>query len=280
MTDEVKKEALNGVDATADSTRIIDPHRRFMRSIPRPKHGSQALALADYTYAVPQPPEKVYYEYKVPAGEWGELGNDSVGDCEIARLMHIIMSATAHTGTMLAPTVEETMAVYSAISGYDPAQRQPDGSNPTDTGCNSEDVFDYWQNTGISISGQLHKIAAWVKIASTPEAIKQAIWLFGAASIDIAVYQSMMDQTDAGRAWDQPLGQVLGYHAVPYMGYGHAGLTCVTWGRLQQTGWPTCLQIMQAAYAVVTPEWINAGGEAQNGFNLAALREALGAMKS
>ena len=248
---------------------------KFLQSLPQPKYTGPILQLSDYTAALDRYPAKVYWEYKVPAGEWEMLGNDAVGDCEIARLLHIIMSATAHTGTMLVPTVAEALAVYSAISGYDPSQTQPDGSNPTDVGCNSADVFNYWQNTGITIGGVVHKIAAWVQVASTIDAIKKAIWLFGAASIDIAVYQSMMDQTNANRAWDNPTGDLLGYHAVPGMGFGKAGLTVITWAALQQMGWPTCLQIMQAAYAVITPEWIAANGKAPNGFDLAALQAAL-----
>jgi hypothetical protein len=251
---------------------------KLMPALPDPKYTGPILQLSKYTAALSPCPAKVYWEYKVPAGAWEMLGNDTVGDCEIARILHIIMSATAHTGTMLVPTVDEALAVYAAISGYDPSQTQPDGSNPTDVGCNSEDVFNYWQKTGITIGGVVHNIAAWVQIASTADAIKQAIWLFGAASIDIQVFQSMMDQTNAKQPWDNPTGNLLGYHAVPGMGFGSEGLTVITWAALQQMGWPTCLQIMQAAYAVITPEWIAANGKAPNGFDLATLQTDLVAM--
>src|ERR1700687_2807408 len=113
----------------------------LLAAFPPPKYTGPILQLEKYTAAVPDAPRKVYYEYKIPAGEWGMLGNDTVGDCEIARLLHIIMSATAHTGTMLIPTVDKAIAVYSAISGYDP------NDPSTDVGCNSADVFNYWQNT-------------------------------------------------------------------------------------------------------------------------------------
>ena len=252
---------------------------KFMQSLPKPKYKGTILQLSKYTSKLAAPPAKVYWEYKVPPGEWEMLGNDTVGDCEIARLLHIIMSASAHTGKMLVPTVAEALAVYSAITGYDPSQTQPDGSNPTDTGCNSDDVFNYWQKTGISIGGVIHKIAGWVQIGSTAAAIKQAIWLFGAASIDIQVFQSMMDQTNAKQAWDNPTGDSLGYHAVPGMGFGAAGLTVITWAMLQQMGWPICLQIMQGAYAVITPEWIAQNGKTPNGFDLAALRADMAAMR-
>ena len=134
--------------------------------------------------------------------------------------------------------------------------------------------MNYWQTTGIVG----HKIAGWVQVASTQAAIEQAIWLFGAAALDIAVYQSMMDQTNAGQAWDNPSGDLLGYHAIPGMGFGSAGLTNVTWGQLQQVGWPTLLQILQGVYAAVTQDWIEQNGNAPNGFDLAALLSDLQAV--
>jgi hypothetical protein len=243
-----------------------------MKAIPPSKYSGKVLKLSDYTSALVSPPAKVYWEYKVPDGEWQMLGNDTVGDCEIARLMHLIMCATAHTGKMIIPTVAEALAVYSAISGYDPSQTQPDGSNPTDVGCNSADVFNYWQNTGIMIGGVLHKIAAWVQVGSDAASIKQAVWLFGGCSLDIAVYESMMNQFQAGQAWDDPTGEVDGYHAVPVLGFGADGCTCITWAEREQMGWAACVQILQAAYAAILPEWIEQTGAAPNGFDLEALQ--------
>lgn len=204
------------------------------------------------------------------------MDNDLVGDCEIARMGHMLMNVTAHTGKMVVPSDEEVIQVYSAITGYDPSKTQPDGSNPTDNGANTEDVMNYWQNTGIAG----HKIAGWVKVASAQEAIEQAIWLFGAAALDVAIYQSMMDQTNAKQPWDAPRGDLLGYHAVPAMGFGSEGLTVVTWGGLQQIGWQTCLQILQGVYGAISPEWIAANGKAPNGFDLAILQADLAAMKA
>jgi hypothetical protein len=248
---------------------------KFMQSLPPQKYTGPVLQLSAYTAALPPTPRKVYYEYKVPPGEWQMLGNDTVGDCEIARIGHMLMNVTAHTGKMVTPSLAEIIAAYSAITGYDPSQTQPDGSNPTDNGANTPDVMDYWEKVGIAG----HKIAGWVEVAKTQEAIEQAVWLFGAAALDIEVFQSMMDQTQAGKAWDDPLELSLGYHAVPAMGFGSAGLTVVTWGQLQQMGWPTCLEVLQGAYAAISPEWIAANGRAPNGFDLATLTADMAALK-
>lgn len=242
---------------------------KFLRSLPAYK--GLKLFLDDYLSSdMPATPPKVYWEYKVPAGEWQELGNDTVGDCEIARLGHIIMLTSAHTGTMLVPTLAEVIAVYSAISGYDPSKVQPDGSNPTDVGCSTPDVLNYWRDTGITIGGVVHKIPAWVQV--DPAGIKQAVYLFGGACLDISIYQSMMDQFAAKQAWDNPTGTLLGYHAVPVFGFGSEGCTCVTWAALQQMGWDCFTAIQQGVYAVITPEWINKNGKTYSGFDLAQLQ--------
>ena len=171
----------------------------------------------------------------------------------MARIAHMIMLFTAHTGKMVIPTVTDVVAAYSAVSGYDPSQTQPDGSNPTDAGCETPDVLNYWRDTGIGG----HKIVSWqtVNQANLAE-VKQGLYLFGGVAIDIAIYQSMMDQTNANQPWDNPSGDLLGYHAVPIFGYGSEGNTCVTWGALQQMGWPTFSQVCQGAYVVRTPDWV------------------------
>jgi hypothetical protein len=234
----------------------------LVKTLPTAKYGGRVLRLADYTAALAPPPEKVYWEYKVPASEWGAMGNDTVGDCEIARIAHMVMCFTAHTGAIAIPTVDEVIAVYSAITGYDP------NTGANDNGAATPDVLNYWQTTGIAG----HKIAGWVQVANNQLAIEQAVYLFGGVAIDIAVYQSMMDQTNANQAWDNPSGSLLGYHAVPVFGYGSEGNTCVTWGALQQTGWATCMQILQGAYAVVSQDWINqTTGKTYSGLDLITL---------
>ena len=240
---------------------------------PKMKFGGPILQLSDYLENVPAPPSKVYWEYKVKE-PWQMEGNDTVGDCTIACIAHMIMLATAHTGTMVVPTTEEVLAVYSAITGYDPSDPS------TDTGANIADVLNYWQKTGITIGGAVHKIVAWAQIDQTNRTeVEQALWLFGGVDLGIEVYQSMMDQTNAGQAWDNPSGSDLGGHSVPIFGYGSEGCTCVTWGALQQMGWPCFQRICSEAYCVITQDWINQlSGKTYSGFNLAQLQADLAAL--
>src|SRR5208282_2013127 len=55
-------------------------------------------------------------------GDWGMDGNDSVGDCTCADPAHRLMIWSAQgTGKLVMPTAAETLALYSAITGYNPA---------------------------------------------------------------------------------------------------------------------------------------------------------------
>jgi hypothetical protein len=56
---------------------------KFLQSLPKPKYAGPVLQLSKYTAALAPTPAKVYWEYKVPPGEWGMMGNDTVGDCEV-----------------------------------------------------------------------------------------------------------------------------------------------------------------------------------------------------
>jgi len=233
-------------------------------SVPSPK-----LRLAKYLAAVPAPPSKVYWEYKVPLNLWGMFANDTIGDCTCACIAHMLMLFTAHTGTMVTPTVDQIVAAYSAITGYIP------GDPSTDNGAVITDVLNYWRDTGIAG----HKILGWAAVnQANIQEIEQAIWLFGGVDVGITVYQSMEDQFAAHQPWDHPSGNVLGGHSIPVFGYGSEGCTGVTWAMLQQMGWSDFEQICQEAYVVITQDWLDAAGKAPNGFDLATLQADLAAM--
>src|SRR6202142_4151114 len=95
-----------------------------------PKPNRRTLRLSRYLLAgatgLPTPPLKLWREYRVPPSGWGMMGNDTIGDCTCAAIAHMVMLMTAHTGTMISPTLEDTLAVYSAVTGYYPVDPSPD----------------------------------------------------------------------------------------------------------------------------------------------------------
>ena len=239
-----------------------------------PKANVKTLSLAKYlTSTVPDPPEKVWREYKVPPSLWGMMGNDTIGDCTCAAIAHLLMLVTAHTGAMVIPTDEEVLGVYSAVSGYDPKT----GLN--DNGAAITDVLNYWQTTGIAN----HKILGWAAInQQSVVTVKQAIWLFGGVDVGIAITQQAMSQFNSGQPWNLPDNTALdGMHSVPLFGYGSEGGNCLTWAQRQGFNWGWFLAKCDEAYAVITPEWFNqATQKTPSGFDLATLEADLRAISS
>lgn len=241
-----------------------------------PKFNPKTLKLSKYLAApanvLPAPPPKSYWEYRIPADAWQMFGNDTIGDCTCACIAHMLMNVTAHTGKIVVPTLQDVISVYSAVSGYDPST----GEN--DNGAAITDVLAYWQATGISG----HRILGWASLdAGNVQHVEQGNYIFGGVDIGFNVPQSAMDQTNAQQSWDvvSPDGGIIGGHSVPIFGYGSQGATCITWGALQQMGWPFFSKYCDEAYVVVTQDWLNqADGLAPSGFDLTALQADLKAI--
>lgn len=121
-----------------------------------PKFHLKTLLLRDYlpTPLRSEPPEaKRAWEYSVSDRTWAAsmLGNDQVGDCVIAAMLHYVMAARASVGNPVTFTTQQALDLYSAITGYDPADPS------TDQGTAWTDALAYWQMTGC----YGHKILGW-----------------------------------------------------------------------------------------------------------------------
>ena len=239
-----------------------------------PKFNRKTLSLSKYLgSALPTAPAKLWREYKVPPGSWGMMMNNTVGCCTCAAIAHMVMLFTAHTGTMVTPTDDEVIAVYSAVTGYVP------GDESTDNGAAITDVLAYWQASGIAG----HKILAWAAINLDPQSIAQAMYLFGAVDVGFNVPASAMTQFQNGEAWDivTPDGGIEGGHSVPLFGKGSEGFDCTTWGANQKLTNRFAAMYMDEVYVVITEDWINAAsGLAPNLLNLAALQTDLQAIRA
>lgn len=240
-----------------------------------PKINPKTLQLSKYLgTAVPAPPNKAWREYKIDPNAWQMFGNDSIGDCTCACIAHMVMLMTAHTGTMVVPTVDDVIGAYSAVSGYNPQN----GTN--DNGAAITDVLNYWRTTGIAG----HKILGWAQVDQTNiTSMKQAIWLFGGIDIGVNLPNSAMSQFDSNTSWEvlPNDGGIDGGHSIPNFGYGRTGTNCITWAKRQPMSWDWFLKYCDEAYAVITQDWINqATGKTPSGFDLVTLQADLNALKS
>lgn len=239
-----------------------------------PKAHPKTLDLARYVLEDAPPPPKVYWEYKIDPSAIGMYGNDTIGDCTCAAVAHYIMLATAHTGKLVTPDPADIIAVYSAISGYDPTT----GAN--DNGAAITDVLAYWQTTGIAG----HRILAWAQIDhSNLDSRHRGIWWFGANDVGVQLPAKAESQFAAGEPWDTSWfgNNIVGGHCIIETGYGSEGSNFQTWGKGDQkasNAWTK--RFVDEAYVVITQDWLNeASGLAPNSLDLDALRADLDKLK-
>jgi hypothetical protein len=249
---------------------------RFKLGKLAPKGNYRALKLRNYLHsAAPVIPAAKAWDAAFKA--WPMDGNDTISDCTTAAMAHMVMLWTAYTGTMVRPTLAQVIAVYSAITGYDPTQTDPNGNNPTDTGAALTDVLEYWRTKGIAG----HKIDGYAQVDPTNlKEVKQAIYLFGGVDTGVQLPQSAEDQTQNGQPWTVVAqdGGILGGHSVPAFDYTAAGGTVATWGQRQDFTWNWWLKYVDECYVPLSLDWLYKTGVSPSFLNLAALRTDLAAL--
>jgi hypothetical protein len=233
-------------------------------------HDVRTLMLADYLdrASLPAVPRAHRWSDRIGPDAWGMMLNDHIGDCACADPGHQIMAWTSYTRpTPTIPADADILAAYSAVSGFDPRT----GAN--DVGCVMLDVMKYWRNVGIAG----HKIDAFAGVPPhAPQQIMTAIFLFGGVSIGVGLPLSARDQLDAGQAWTPVRGPrgaegSWGGHAIVCLDYDPAGITCVTWGRLQKMSWDFVRAYCDEVYAAIALRDWAPNGVAPSGLNRDAL---------
>jgi hypothetical protein len=230
-------------------------HNYLMRDLAAPP------ATCDYTRPAAKALANVYM-------------NDTLGDCVIAGIAHVVGVLTAGAGA--APflyTNEQIVALYSAIGGYVP------GDPSTDRGCDEQTALNYWENNGAP-SGS-NRIAGWLAVnGSDPTEYRTALWLFENLYFGLELPDQWINPMPAasGFTWDAAgAPDPNNGHCVAGFAYGAHGITIDTWG---MTGTLTDKAIAKYCtphahgdvYTVVSQEAINqASQKAPNGFDWSQL---------
>ncbi len=257
---------------------------------PTKKLGKQAarldrrtLQLANYlTPAAPRPPVKAGYINKV--SKWPMHLNDTLGDCVIAAMAHMVEQWTAYSGNPVIITDGVVEQTYERVGGYNP------GDPTTDQGCDMLTALRFWRKKGLDG----HKIAAFVKVNPMNQLeMEQAVYLFGNLFAGLALPLTAQLTDSDPQVWqcppEGPTGDGTvgswGGHCVPIVGYsndpkGHPGTKIITWGAPVSMTWTFLRQYCDELWAVLSPDWFTSAGEAPNGFNLAQLKADLVAITS
>jgi hypothetical protein len=191
----------------------------------------ETLKFDNYVKPELAAPPLIYgHQNLISTDGWGMLGNDTVGDCVIADLGHRHMLWTAEGSTMTPFSAANSIADYSAITGYN-----PDDPN-SDQGTEFIDALKYNQKTGmLDAAGVRHVIGPYVSIDQTNKTeLQTACSLFSNVDLGINFPDSAMTQFNAGKPWTVVKGaSIEGGHGIPIVAYDQTYVYVITWGQLQ-----------------------------------------------
>jgi hypothetical protein len=215
-------------------------------------------------------------DYSKPAAKAlaNVYGNDTLGDCVIAGMAHVVGVLTAGaTGAPFIYSKEQIIQLYSAIGGYVP------GNPATDRGCDEQTALNYWENNGAPAGS--HRIAGWLSVnAADPTEYRTALWLFENLYFGLELPDAWINPmpSEPGFIWDaQGPPDPDNGHCVAGVGYTTQGVVIDTWG---MTGTLTDSAIAQygtpasngEVYTVVSQDAIGqASQKAPNGFDWSQL---------
>jgi hypothetical protein len=211
--------------------------------------------------ALPAPPAAIVETADLT---FGMFGNDRAGDCTVAQLGNQIIAQTAlATGTTITVPVDEVIAFYSSISGYDPDT----GAN--DNGCDEDDVMARFQSSGLSG----YKSAGSVSINTRNHMhLMQARWVFGAFALGVQLPKSAEDQFDAGEPFTVPwYSPIVGAHEICVVDYDASGLYVVTWAGRTLATWPWVERYAIDAHVAASTAYLRSDGTTPGGLTLAQL---------
>lgn len=200
-------------------------------------------------------------------------GFQGAGDCVFACGAHTTRETNKLAGHAVTITGKESIADYSAVTGY------VIGDDSTDNGTNMRTSLKYRQKTGLlDASGARHKIGAFVALdAGDLEQLWEASFVFSAVEFGFAFQQAQDDQFASG-TWDFVAGSPNeGGHAVPAFGRnkGRGGL--VSWAKHLWFTDAFYTNLVDEAYGIVYPEELK-NGKTERGMDLSQLDAALNAL--
>jgi hypothetical protein len=193
---------------------------------------------------------------------WDMLGNDKYGDCTCAALGHCEQVWTANAGTEKEVTTEQVVEFATYCDALE--------------GANMLDVLNKYRARGIAGDQAL----AFAAFDTTPEFLRYAIAMFGAAYIGVSLpvlaqSQDIWDYVD--HANGNEIGS-WGGHAISLHAYEPGRYGLVTWGAPKWMTEAFFTKYCDEAYVVLSQDWIDAQGKSPSGFDIDALRADLGAL--
>ena len=254
------------------------PFNRFRGGKLPPVHKPEHVALTDWlmTPAAIWPPVPAKgWEFAVAQNEMSVLGNDLYGCCAEAGAYGLaqIQSANASPDDPVVPTTAQVLALYTALTGFDP------NDPSTDQGTVLTDLLTYWQKTGFEVTTRSGKtsvsqIVGWASLdISSFAQMRYAAYIFGGSYLGInCPEQCEQDTTN----WNFGPGlPIAGGHCIVQAGQGSAGGKMRSWGLFIPASAGFEGAYVDEGYVVVTPGWLNAQGKSPSGLDLNGMLAAM-----
>lgn len=198
------------------------------------------------------------------------LGNGHCGDCFWATIQHYLTIAEFRANNIfIHPTTDETLAAYSACTGYH--------DKATDKGTQAfgpQGGFPFWINSGINCAGQQNHLDSFVSIRLTLQDLQTALGL-GPILAGAQMHAADINLT---HLWDLTSTPIVGGHEFLIAAHGAGAFKIVTWNGIWTATDEWVSTNLLDAVLVIDPYFFNQAGIDPTGLNLTALKSAMEAL--
>jgi hypothetical protein len=214
-------------------------------------------------------PKSADWFAKCPADGY-MLGNDAVGDCvPCAQLRAIQVRRAVAWDDTWTPTKDMALALYAALTGFDPA------TLAGDKGTNTAQAMAAWSTGGYRVDDQNLDVVCWAKVDPVnDDHIAIAIAHTGPLQVTLALPKAAEDITTwskapgTGAGWEP--GSWGAHRVTVGMFYGRDRM-CRTWGEDELIHPDFWSAYVLAVDATLSREWLDATGLAPIGLDWDAL---------
>lgn len=214
-------------------------------------------------------------DWLAPIHAWDIMGNDKFADCVFVSTLNAIRLMAANTKRPIPDFKEhDALALYSAITGFDPSDPS------TDQGSSFDAAGTYWQSVGIN--GE--KIVGRMRVnPGNVDLIKLAIEWFGFVMAGLALPDDALEQFDRQQPWTvtQHRPSVQNGHEVMIGAFDGNYFDCITWGKRHSMSADYLLAAASSDLGgdiqiIVGDPWIRPNGMSPSQLHLETLRRDAG----
>lgn len=214
------------------------------------------------------------YTARLPAN-LGMMLNNSLGDCAEAGYGHALQVWSAASGKPILTEPDSAIEALYETQGYVP------GEPSTDRGTVLQALLSLLV-TGTPPAG-IPKLTAVIELDPTlPEDIDRATYECGLVYLGFNVPAFMQSLESPGSTWStEPWGngQIVGGHCVVTAAYRPGLRSVISWGAQYAMTDAFWRQYVDEAYALVSPEWVQATGRTPLGLTVAQLEAQMVPLK-